>query len=364
MTYSAAIIGAGPAGCAAAIALTQTGHNVLLIEASAFPRHRPGESLHPGVEPIFKTLGIDEAINAAGFLRYPGHRVAWRASEPNNNKPERLEKFGQDAGGDWLGYQAWRPTLDQILLDAAITRGVTVWQPCRVKAAIIENNQLTGLSTGRGLVQADYFLDASGQSQWLSRQLGITTTAYSPTMRARFGYVACEAGEHPFDIPLIRSESDGWSWIARVREDRCAWSRMRLGQGKSDENWRPEELADCVPVGKTKGVDVTWRLSDRTAGDNWFLLGDAAAVLDPAASHGVLKSLMSGMQAAHAIAACTSGKVTAEKAAQGYSQWLGDWFKSDVERMEELYHIGQINHPANKRAHPRSNHVSATHQAA
>jgi flavin-dependent dehydrogenase len=45
-------------------------------------------------------------------------------------------------------------------------------------------------------------------------------------------------------------------------------------------------------------TDVTLRMAAQTAGDGWFLCGDAALVLEPSVSHGVLRGPMSGMAAA------------------------------------------------------------------
>ena len=50
------IIGAGPAGCAAAISARRRGLTVMMLEASAQPRRVPGETLHPGIEPLFARL--------------------------------------------------------------------------------------------------------------------------------------------------------------------------------------------------------------------------------------------------------------------------------------------------------------------
>ncbi|MEL6815602.1 MAG: hypothetical protein AAFP03_12400, partial [Cyanobacteria bacterium J06598_3] len=105
----------------------------------------------------------------------------------------------------------------------------------------------------------------------------------------------------------------------------------------SPQNWRPPELGEFEPIGITKGADVTWQIRDRLSSPGWFLLGDAAAVLDPAASHGVLRSLMSGMQAASVITACERGEISETLAARSYSQWLRTWFESDVKRLRELY---------------------------
>ena len=282
-------------------------------------------------------MGVDAEVNAAGFLRYPGHRIGGEAGIP-----ERLEPFGGDDHREWRGYQAWRPELDQILLRQAFACGVTVRRPCRVREVILDGAELMGLDTEQGPVHARYFLDASGRSQWLMRKLGLRSLQHSPKFRVRYGYVTCPDEPGSFDIPLMHLGSDGWTWIARVRTDRCAWVRMRFDGVDPGSDWRPPQLADFYPVGPSKGEDMTWRISEQLAAERWFLMGDAAAVLDPASSHGVLRALMSGMQVAHVIAASVRGAISDVVAAKLYSQWLQDWFNSDVSRLRELYWDGKV----------------------
>ncbi|MEE8469482.1 MAG: FAD-dependent oxidoreductase, partial [Planctomycetota bacterium] len=45
--FDVIVIGAGPAGSAAATVLAQYGHRVALLEKQEFPRYRIGESLIP-----------------------------------------------------------------------------------------------------------------------------------------------------------------------------------------------------------------------------------------------------------------------------------------------------------------------------
>src|ERR1700677_3173603 len=104
------ILGGGPAGCAAAIQCAQVGLRVVVAEAKAFPRHRPGETLHPGVEPVLRQLGAMEAVEAAGFPRHEGNWVQW-------GTPPRFEAFGRGDEGPWRGFQAWRATFDALLLE-------------------------------------------------------------------------------------------------------------------------------------------------------------------------------------------------------------------------------------------------------
>jgi flavin-dependent dehydrogenase len=67
------------------------------------------------------------------------------------------------------------------------------------------------------------------------------------------------------------------------------------------------------------------------------MVGDAAWVLDPASSHGVLRALMSGMQAAHLI--CRMLRRPAEEAvcARSYREWMRSWYLNDEAALRDFY---------------------------
>src|SRR5262245_20642366 len=149
------VLGAGPAGSAAAITAAAAGLRVLVVEREQFPRAAPGESLHPGVQPLLRQLGVEEEVLAERFPRHPGHVLRWGGAE-------RFEPFGADADGPWLGFQAWRPTFDRILLDRARALGATVWQPCQVRGPVAADDLTRGLDTEAGPVRAGLVVDATG----------------------------------------------------------------------------------------------------------------------------------------------------------------------------------------------------------
>ena len=72
MVFDVLIVGAGPAGCAAAIRAASGGLSVALLEKARFPRDLPGEALPPDVEQTFAELGVTTSISKAGFMRTPG----------------------------------------------------------------------------------------------------------------------------------------------------------------------------------------------------------------------------------------------------------------------------------------------------
>lgn len=325
------IIGGGPAGSSAAITCAAAGLSAVILERAAFPRDCPGESLHPGVEPLFAQLGVAEAVQAARFVRYSGLWVEWGG-------PPRFAPFGQDASGPWLGFQAWRAELDALLLERARTLGVEVLQPCRALQPLRgEHGEVVGVETEAGPVHARVLIDAAGGAHWLARQLDIPRVLASPRLVATYGYVVEPEGA-PGDEPRIVADDEGWTWTARVRPGVRQWTRLTLDGRPVPAGWLPPELSERAPVGRVRGADVTWRRVAAPAGPGYLMVGDAAAVLDPASSHGVLKALMSGMMVGHAVVRASSGALPWPMALAGYSDWVRRWFEQDAAQLRERYH--------------------------
>jgi flavin-dependent dehydrogenase len=326
------VIGGGPGGCAAAIQCASSGLNVTLVEREPFPRDRPGETLHPGVEPLLEQLGVLESVHAAGFLRHEGNWVRWDGTS-------RFEPFGADEHDRWRGYQAWRADFDTILLDRARELGVRVIQPCRAERAMLDGTRVCGVRTSAGEIASAFVVDATGDRHWLAGQLDLQFGRRSPRLIARYGYVrgACPGRD---EAPALVADSNGWTWTARVKPNLYQWTRLALSGETREESSQgpPAEFERLESCGRARGADVTWRAVTRPAGAGYFIVGDAAAVLDPASSHGVLKALMTGMMAAHSIrqiVECADERFVTE----AYGRWVHDWFEHDVSKLKELYAI-------------------------
>jgi 2-polyprenyl-6-methoxyphenol hydroxylase-like FAD-dependent oxidoreductase len=200
---------------------------------------------------------------------------------------------------------------------------------------------MTGIVSTAGVLRAAFVVDASGHAHWLMRQLRIPMLEVSPRLIAFFGWgVPDEQGDTAQSLPEFVMRDASWDWRAPIRRDWHAWVHMdmepgfRKVQGIGGRAACPAGMAPCV---KTGARDVTWRIARPSAGPGYFLAGDAAWVLDPASSHGVLFAFMSALAATQAIAELLQSPEDHERIQARYSTWTEGWFCRDAAALISLY---------------------------
>lgn len=309
------IIGGGPAGSIAAIACRRRGFEVTIVEALPFPRSRPGESLPPAIEPLLRSIDIHDILETANYRRFRGVHVSW-------GKNNTFAPLGSDHRGEWRGYQAIRSDFDERLLQKAVESGARLLQPCKAKKLLRRQETLIGVSTSVGDVFCDTLLDASGGTQWLARSLPLKIETYSPRLIAQYSYHATES--LPTEAaPKLFTNADRWIWQAPVSNKQYARVSLRF-------DGQPERRSSSP---HRKAADVTWRCLENPADPGYFCLGDAACVLDPLSSHGVLRAIMSALFCVDLIAKPSPSQPPHTV----YSDWIRNWFMHDRIHLEKSY---------------------------
>ena len=325
------VIGGGPAGASAAITCARAGLSVALLESEPFPRHRPGETLHPGIEPLMERLGAAGSLANACFLRHPGVWV-------DRSGKREFRPYGADANGPWLGYQACRSELDAMLLTRARSFGVRILQPHRAQGVLREGERIAGALTTAGPVHATFTIDASGASGWLARQIGLDWRRTSRRLIAFYGYMRGDCAERD-TAPCFAYQPDGWIWTARVRRNVYHWTRLATTTSPLRRREPPPEFAGLNPVGGPRGADVSWRQLKASAGPGYFVAGDAAAVTDPSSSHGVLRAIMSGMLSGHLVLKSLFQRRSEPALALEYQLFLSSSFDADWAEASKQPHL-------------------------
>ncbi|MFY7876086.1 MAG: NAD(P)/FAD-dependent oxidoreductase [Pirellula sp.] len=297
------ILGGGPAACAAAIFARSRGLSVRVIDIPKRSRRLPGETVHPGVEPLLKQLDVWEDVLSCGFHRHTG---IWREGL---NGDRNFDEYGRDDTGAWQGFQLDRILFHKILREQAIRLGVD-WIETKDISLSLRDDQGWVIDTSSGLVNAELLIDATGRKAWLADQIGLTPEFSTEIKRLHFGWEA--SNDKIVDSnPLFIQFEDGWDWISPIAANLVAWVRLRNGS--------------CY-----NGLDVTPRIFRECAGKNWFLIGDAACLTTPASGNGILRALMSGILAAHHCVAISSRCISSEDGVKAYRSWIGALWESSV----------------------------------
>lgn len=302
------IIGAGPAGLAAGIALRQAGANVKILEVARHPANGPGETLHPGAEVIFNQLGIGDAIRAKSLIRHMGIMI-------EHAGVETFQAYGQD----WRGFQIRKGQITNAMCERFLALGGDLNFGCSA-THYHRSNGLHRVRQGNREIQARWLLDATGCAGWLDRQLPTAMIDHSPRIWLHYGYYDAVRDS---DFPTLSVRPDCWRWEAPLGAGQTAWVEGRTNRTRSGNS-------------HAKIMDGTWKVSAQPAGDYVFRLGDAACRLDPRNGHGILRAMMSGIMAAHLIGGVENDTLTPDAAARSFNTWLQTWFEYDAQQLREL----------------------------
>jgi flavin-dependent dehydrogenase len=290
-----AVVGAGPAGTAAAATARAAGLDVDLYTAGPSNRMRAGESLPPGTDRVLEEIFGGDGFRPERHRPAYGNRSRW-GGEALESADFMFNPFGS-------GWHLDRRAFDEALLDAVRRRGVRIVRK-RVNRAADAPARLV--------------IDATGRTARIARSCGAQRRRLDRLV-AVIWMLETERDDHD-STTTVTAVENGW-WYATPLPD-----RKRIAAFLTDADLLPPKPALPVELdgyrvtGPSQVTDAATSHLDAIAGQGWLAVGDAAVAFDPLSSQGILTAALMGREAGR-VAACP--------------ERLGEFAKSYAELLRE-----------------------------
>jgi geranylgeranyl reductase family protein len=354
-TADVVIVGAGPAGTAAAITLARAGREVLVVDKARFPREKCcGDGLTAGALRRLEALGLE-----------PATVPSWTTvDEVWIRSPAGAEHcFPLPRGAGQFAAVARRTELDAALVDRARAEGVTVVEGRACVGARTTADGVELRLDGGGTVSARYALGADGAWSPLRRFLGSDQPGYRGEWHAARQYLT-DVGPRAASELFVWFEPDilpGYAWSFPVGGGRAnvGVGIQRGGPyavGQLRRLWnellsRPHIRAALGDDARPEGPLRAWPIPARVeavplAVGRVLFIGDAAAATDPMTGEGIGQALATGIWAAEALV--FAGPHDAGGARRRYQQEVERGLVPDHRMAEALMHV--LRHPSWARA--------------
>ncbi|GGG74095.1 oxidoreductase [Corynebacterium pelargi] len=289
------VIGAGPAGSAAAWHAAQQGLDVLIVDQAQFPRDKTcGDGLTPRAIHQLELMGID-------------------VTSHYHSKGLKLHGFGGSVEAPWpdspfgtLGSAMPRTELDQTLLDHAVAQDSVRFLGGAGATEVTVDGSIKQVCLSDGTqIHPRFVIVADGVRSTFGKQLGRTWHKGEV-----FGIAARSYCDTPFgDEPWIHSHLElrdanrtiqpGYGWIFPLGN-----GRANVGCGALSTDKRPAKVntkkllhlyADqqreawefAKPQHVTSALLPMGGAVSGVAGPNWMLIGDSAACVNPLNGEGI-----------------------------------------------------------------------------
>lgn len=313
---SVLVVGAGPAGAAAAYWLARDGHDVTMVEKKEFPRNKTcGDGLTPRAILQLTEMGFD-------FDRAEFHRITGLRSYAGDELMLEMPWPQHSRFPDWGGVVR-RRDLDEQVAHLAEKEGVQVRQKTEARARVADG-RLVGIELAHDgaseLIDPEVVVIADGSLNRFGRALGTSRRKDYPMGLAARGYYSSPRSADPFLESQLDLRDDsgatmpGYGWVFPLGDGTVnvgvgllstfkRWKKVNTTRMMNDyvSNSAPAywDLGDHSRLSDPEGGKLTMSFSKSPlVGPNWITVGDAAGAINPWNGEGISYAYETGRLAA------------------------------------------------------------------
>jgi geranylgeranyl reductase family protein len=336
------VVGAGPAGSATAYHLANAGHDVLLLEKTAFPREKVcGDGLTPRAVTALVSMGIDTS-EQAGWLHNKGLRIIGGGMRIEIPWPEL-------ASHPSYGLVRPRSDFDDLLARQAVKAGAVLRENTSVTGPVLDKaGRITGVTTkgenGAVTYSAPLVVAADGNSSRLALAMGLQKRDDRPMgVAVRTYYRSPRHDDDWLESWLELWDKDrllpGYGWIFGVGD---GTSNVGLGILNTSTAWGKVDYKDLLK----RWLDQTpeeWGFRDENRtqpvhgaalpmgfnrqphyANGMLLVGDSGGMVNPFNGEGIAYAMEAGEIAAQVMSQALARPTSdaRERALQAYPQTL------------------------------------------
>jgi len=352
MKFDFLVVGSGFSGSISAMALTNMGYSVCMIEKGQHPRFAIGESSTPIADMILRDLADDYDLP---FLKKLSRYGVWQKNYPDvicglkrgfsyyhqkkgesfssddNHSRELLvaaSENDQNSDTNWL-----RSNIDHFLVKKAIDKGVIYLDQTEVqKLSRDPKNEKWTVFLKRAQrieeVKCSWIIDATGSPQFATKFLNAQSTSEGFKTNSAAIYTHFEKMDHWLDNLKLKGLKtsdypynpdysalhhlieEGWIWMLRFNNNRLSAGMLldesaqkKYSDKNPEESWKAiiqqypslQNLFDDAEIAKSPNQFIkTGRLQrklNKLHGNGWVVLPHTAGFVDPLHSTGIAYTL-------------------------------------------------------------------------
>jgi geranylgeranyl reductase family protein len=307
------VVGAGPAGSAAAAALARAGRDVLLVEAREHPRPKAcAEYASPMILEELARLGLPRSAwsDAAHPLR------GMRVTLGNRAVDVRYRRGAVQR----TAFGLRRTAFDAALAAHAVACGARLLERTAFEDLARDDGRVTGAvvrtSAGRRAVSCRWVIGADGARSRVAQRAGVERVARP----RRLGLVAHYQGVTGLSDSGEMHVGPGWYvglapiagselnvGMALPLDGERGSAEARFGAAIAGLPAVAARLGGARRMTPILGASPIGHRVAKAAGPGWMLVGDAAGFIDPFTGEGIYRALRSARAAAAALAAGDDG---------------------------------------------------------